>query len=96
MSKRNNVYQLNLEEVRLKDGSQGTKSLHIEFDNHDDLFAVIAAVKSKKLFENEQMASEFSLGLKLFTEVILKNKENPLFADFRPAMMEFMKKLKNQ
>ena len=96
MEKRNNSYQLDLKELKLKDGSEGTKSLNLEFDNHDDIFNIIEVIKSKKIFDNENTANEFAIGLKLFTEVMLKNKQHPLFEELRPAIMEFMKKLKSQ
>lgn len=95
MEKRNNKYQLHLKELSLKDGSEGTKEVYFDFDNHDDLFQIFEVIKSKKVFDNEQTAHEFALGLKLFTEVMLKNKQHPLFEDLRPAIMEFMKKLKS-
>ena len=96
MEKRNNNYQLDLKEIKLKVGSQGTKSLSLEFDNHDDIFNIFEVIKSKKIFEDANTATEFALGLKLFTEVMLKNKQHPLFEELRPAIMEFMKKLKSQ
>jgi len=95
MEKRNNNYQIDLKELTLKDGSQGTKNLNFEFDNHDDLFNIFEVVKSKQIFEDENTATEFALGLKLFTEVMLKNKQHPLFEELRPGIMEFMKKLKS-
>lgn len=95
MEKRNNNYQLELKELKLKDGSEGTKNLSLQFDNHDDIFNIIEVIKSKKIFDDENTVTEFALGLKLFTEVMLKNKQHPLFEDLRPAIMEFMKKLKS-
>lgn len=96
MEKRNNTYQLDLKELKLKNGSEGTKNLSLEFDNHDDIFSIIEVIKSKKIFDDENTATEFALGLKLFTEVMLKNKQHPLFEELRLAIMEFMKKLKSQ
>lgn len=96
MEKRNNSYQLDLKEIKLKDGSEGTKNLSFEFDNHDDLFNIFEVIKSKKIFKEDNTAQEFTLGLKLFTEVMLKNKQHPLFEELRPTILEFMKKLKSQ
>ncbi len=70
------------------------QQIAFEFENHDDLFKIIEIAKSKKLFETENHSIEFALGIKLFTEVVLKNKENPLFKEFKPAITESMKKLK--
>lgn len=96
IEKRNNSYQLDLKEIKLKDGSEGTKNLSFEFDNHDDLFNIFEVIKSKKIFEDDNTAQEFALGLKLFTEVMLKNKQHSLFEELRPAILDFMKKLKSQ
>ena len=95
MEKRNNAYQLELKEMTLKNGDERTKSLRLNFDNHDDLFHILEVIRSKQIFENKETATEFALGLKLFTEVMLKNKDNPLFEDLRPAISDFMIKLKS-
>ena len=95
MEKRNNRYQIDLKELSLKDGSEPGKNLSFEFENHDDLFKIFDLIKTKNLFEDESTSHEFSLGLKLFTEVMLKNRKHPLFEDLQPAISEFMKKLKS-
>lgn len=94
MEKRNNKYKIHLEAIELKDGSNSGKTLDIEIENHDDLFQIIEMTKSKKIIDDDKQATEFALGLKLFTEVVLKNKENPLFEDLKPAIGAFMQKLK--
>ena len=96
MEKRNNKYQIDLKELSLKDGSEGVKGLSFDFENHDDLFEIFDLIKAKNLFEDEKTALEFSLGLKLFTEVLITQKSHPLFEELRPAISEFMKKLKSQ
>jgi hypothetical protein len=95
MEKRNNRYQIDLKELSLKDGSEAGKNLSFEFENHDNLFKIFDLIKTKNLFEDEKTSLEFSLGLKLFTEVMLKNRKQPLFEDLQPAISEFMKKLKS-
>lgn len=94
MKKRNNKYKIQLQEIELKNGDQSGKTMEIEIENHDDLFQIIEMAKSKNIFPDEQQATEFALGLKLFTEVVLRNKENPLFDDLKPAIGAFMQKLK--
>lgn len=69
--------------------------LVFEFQNHDEIFTIIERVKAKKTFANDDEATQFVLGLKLFSEVMLKNKRNPLFTELKPAFGEFMKKLKS-
>ncbi len=95
MEKRNNRYHIDLKELELKDGSIAGKNLSFEFENHDDLFKIFYLIKTKNLFEDEKTSLEFTLGLKLFTEVLIKNKSHPLFEDLSPAISEFMKKLKS-
>lgn len=70
--------------------------LTVEFDNHDDIFKIIRSITATKMFETDNQAAKFSIGLKMFSEVMLKNRNHELFADFRPAFGQFIKKLKNQ
>ncbi len=95
MEKRNNKYRINLEELSLKDGSEAGKNLSFDFENHDDLFKIFDRIKAKNLFEDEKTAYEFTLGLKLFTEVLITDKSNPIFDDIKPAVAQLMIKLKN-
>ena len=67
--------------------------LEFEVENHDDIFA-IARRMSGKLDLDENATNAFALGLKLFGETILKNRDNPLFAQIKPSMGEFMRALK--
>ncbi|MGL4410083.1 MAG: DUF3861 family protein [Zoogloea sp.] len=41
-----------------------------------------------------ESATAFAVGLKLFGEVMLENRQHPLFADFLPQFGQFMKQLK--
>lgn len=93
-SKRNNCYKIILQETMLKDGSQAGKSLEFEFENHDNIFDIISKVQERNILGDKNQELEFSLGLKLFSEVMMKNNDNPLFEDLKPAFIQFMKKLK--
>lgn len=97
MAKRTNKYKLTLEEISLaKEEDARNQPLTIEFDNHDNLFNIITAVKQKNIFEDESQSTEFAIGLKMFTEVVLKNRDNELFTELQPAIGAFMKKLKSK
>lgn len=87
-------YKLHLQSV---DESQeaAPEVLELQFGNHDDLFDVIRRVQEKGLFANNEQAAEFALGLKLFSEVMLKNRGLPIFEEFSPAFQTFMKRLKS-
>jgi len=94
MEKKNNQYRLTLEATSLKDPVNPMPAISFAFENHDNLFKIIELAKTKNIFEKESDAVEFALGLKLFTEVVLRNKQHPLFEELQPAIGGFMKKLK--
>jgi hypothetical protein len=96
MEKKTNKYHLALSLSAYANGeTTPAKQLELEIDNHDELFEIIDRMRAKALFADEQQATEFAIGLKLFTEVMLKNRQHPLFEDFQPAVGSFMKKLKS-
>lgn len=95
MEKRANKYRLTLELIATAKGETGVHGpLQLEFDNHDEIFSVIQRIQEKDIFQNKQQATEFAIGLKMFSEVMLKNKNLSLFEEFTPAFRAFMKKLK--
>lgn len=95
MEKRANKYRITLELLSTTKGETGTQEpLQLEFDNHDEIFSIIQRIQSKNLFQSKEQAAEFAIGLKMFSEVMLKNRQLPLFEDFRPAFRLFMEKLK--
>ena len=96
MEKRNNKYRIHLQELELKDGSQPEKSMEFEFQNHDNIFSIIENREGRQLFENKADDIEFIVGLKLFSEVMLRNRANPLFEELAPAFKNFMIKLKKR
>ena len=50
----------------------------------------------QKKFFDEETTKAFAVGLKLFSEVMLENREHVLFQDFHPAFLQFMKNLKQK
>ncbi|SNR80498.1 DUF3861 domain-containing protein [Hymenobacter mucosus] len=96
MSKRAYTYRLHLEQVHSPqpDSSQ-PEPLKLEFENHDDLFRIISLMQQRDPFVEPGQATEFAIGLKLFGEVLLKNRQHPLFEEFGPAFGAFMKRLKS-
>jgi len=95
MAKRANQYNLVLTQISLANGEPGNQlPLDITFENHDEIFGIIEKIKQKDPFNNPDQAAEFALGLKLFSEVMIKNRENSLFRELLPAFKPFMEKLK--
>ncbi|MFH6993910.1 DUF3861 domain-containing protein [Flavobacterium sp. FlaQc-48] len=96
MEKRANKYHLTLSLKQYANGeTEPARELGIEFDNHDEIFSIIERIKAKNIFENESEATQFALGLKLFSEIKLKHRKNPLFEELNEVFPLFMKKLKS-
>ena len=96
MEKRTNKYCLNLEYISAsREQIILPEPIKLEFENHDNIFSIIESLKAKNIFDHENQATEFAIGLKLFSEVMIKNKDLPLFEEFLPAFSSFMKKLKS-
>lgn len=70
-----------------------TEALQFKAYNHDDIFKVLGFIQSSHLLD-EESTKAFAVGLKLFGEVLLENKERPLFKEFMPHFVQFMKNLK--
>ncbi|NCD70200.1 DUF3861 domain-containing protein [Mucilaginibacter agri] len=95
MATRANKYNLVLTQISYANGDPGDKTpIDISFENHDEIFGIIERIQQKDPFNDPAAAAEFALGLKLFSEVMLKNRDNPLFSDLLPAFKPFMQKLK--
>ncbi|RDC55171.1 DUF3861 family protein [Pedobacter chinensis] len=95
MEKKAHQYKLTLEYLKnIKGENMDVPPMEILFENHDDIFAIIERQQTRNLFGNTDQVKEFALGLKLFSEVMLKNRNNPLFDELAPAFGAFMKKLK--
>ncbi|WP_428232373.1 DUF3861 domain-containing protein [Flavobacterium sp.] len=96
MEKKSNKYYLTLSLKEYANGeTEPAKELGIQFDNHDEIFGIIEKIKEKNIFEDPNEATQFALGLKLFSEVKLKHRKNPLFEELNEVFPVFMKKLKS-
>ena len=77
--------------------AQGTPTaqqpLQFVAGNHDDILAVGERLRGRGDFSANDAAA-FGVGLKLFGEVMLHNKSNPLFASLMPHFGQFMQDLK--
>ncbi|MBC8797556.1 DUF3861 domain-containing protein [Shewanella algae] len=88
-------YRISVEHLEDQNGmpSSYQQALKFEVGNHDDIFAIVDKIKQRQDFDEDQAAA-FAVGLKLFSEVMLEQRKNPLFDEFRPHFMQFMKQLK--
>lgn len=96
MEKKINKYHLTLKLTEYAGGeTQPEKELELDFENHDEIFNIIERIRAKDPFGNAAQAEEFALGLKLFSEVMIKNRKHPLFDELGEVFPAFMKKLKS-
>ncbi|MXN90123.1 DUF3861 family protein [Flavobacterium sp. Sd200] len=95
MNTKYNHYKVTLEHTYNPKDEELQQPVVIEFDNHDNIFNIIKVLQEKDHFGDVNQSAEFAIGLKMFSEVMLRNKEHGLFEDFLPAFKEFMKRLKS-
>ena len=80
------TYQVTVERIGDPD-SQGSLSFRTE--SHDDILQLAA-----RLGKTEDADLSFLVGLKLFGEALLANKDDQAFRELRPHFGAFMKSLK--
>jgi hypothetical protein len=67
--------------------------LQFETENHDDIIAIAKRMNGR--FDlDEESAKSMVIGMKLFSEIILKNRAREPFATLRPAIADFIKAVK--
>ena len=83
-------FRITVESVADNKGNAVTVSpLVFVAENHDDLIAL-----AERTGATDDQARAFLLGIKLFGEAMLEDRNNPLYAEILPAFGAFMKKLK--
>lgn len=89
-------YRVTLERTADADGNLVSGDV-LQFDapNHDNIADIVERIGQREGFTSET-AARFAVGLKLMGEVMLENKENPLFAELKPHFMEIMKVIKGK
>ena len=94
MNPKYNQYKLTLEHTFSPKEEDLNPAVALEFDNHDEIFSIIKKLQEKDHFKDAGESAQFAIGLKIFSEVMLKNKDNELFSEFLPEFKNFMAKLK--
>ena len=85
-------YQVIIEAVPAARTAEGGP-LRFTAENHDDLFAIAQALRTRRVVDPAD-SDAFAVGLKLFTEVMLKQRANLLFAPLVQPMREFISRIK--
>src|SRR3546814_10382455 len=69
--------------------------LSLEAVNHDDVLGIAERVTAGCRYARDESAA-LAIGLKLFTEVMLAHRDDPLFDDLQPALRDFIGRLKER
>ena len=89
-------YRITIERVAGADGmvrGNAADTLSFEADNHDDVFDIVERQRRKGVWDNDT-AAQLAVGLKLFGEVALHHRKDPLFEPLMPHLREFIGRLK--
>ncbi|MGF2881406.1 DUF3861 domain-containing protein [Acinetobacter johnsonii] len=89
------AYEVTLKHIAGAQGNPSTYTDILSFNsyNHDDIFNGLQVIQNSQMLDDEA-AKSFTVGLKLFSEVMLEHKNLPLFKDFMPHFGQFVKALK--
>ena len=71
----------------------GHSPLEFDVTNHDDILQLVERIRASAILPEDEAAACL-VGLKLFGEVMLRHRTDPLFADLFPHFGLFMKRLK--
>jgi hypothetical protein len=71
------------------------RTLSFEAANHDDILGIVEGMRARLPFDEDTIAS-LGVGLKLFSEVTLTQRNDPMFAMIQPALSEFVRGLKQR
>lgn len=89
-------YRVRIEHLEDAKGQPVSREpLSFEVGNHDDMFHIVELMRTRGDFDPDT-STALAIGLKLFSEVMLENKDHELFEDFRPHFVQFMKRLKSK
>ena len=95
--KRVNQYKLTLEYLKNSKGEEMQEPpIELLFQNHDNIYNILKVVQEKDLFGDNSQTTQFVIGLKLFGDIVMRNRDLELFKEMQPAFLEFMKKLKSK
>ena len=88
-------FRITLEYTGGKKEADPPAPLSFEAGNHDDIFEIIARVRAAGRFEHDEAAA-LALGMKLFSEVMLAHRDDPLFAPIAAAYRDYIAAFKAQ
>ena len=93
-----NSYRYRVTVEQIADGKgqpvEDERSLVFEAACHDELLGIVDRVREKRIVANANAAAAMVVGLKLFGEVVIAERKEPMFAEVHAALGTFIKGLK--
>ncbi len=74
---------------------EGSRTLTFDASNHDDILGIVDRMRTRLPFDTHTTAA-LGVGLKVFSEVALMHRNDPMFTSIRPALSEFVSELKQR
>ncbi|MDR0184734.1 DUF3861 domain-containing protein [Lysobacter arvi] len=97
MAVREHRYRITVEHLAAPREDQPLRgTLTFEDGNHDDLFRIVELQRASGRFGSEDEAAAFAIGLKLLSEAVLRNRDDPLLQQLKAPLGDFIKRLKAQ
>ncbi|HUC60871.1 MAG TPA: DUF3861 domain-containing protein [Alphaproteobacteria bacterium] len=94
MALRQHRYRITVEHLASPREDEAPRApLAFEAANHDEIISIAERVRGRLDFPPEEAAA-LAIGMKLFGEVMLAHRDDPLFAELRPAWRAFIATLK--
>ncbi len=94
--KRGHRYRVTIEHLGTpRDGMEKQDELVFEAVNHDEIIGIVQRIRASGHYSADEAAA-LGLGLKLFSEVMLKRRDDPLFQALQPALRSFIGGLKER
>lgn len=86
------LFRISVEHISDPKGTPGTEPpMVFQTESHDNILEM-----AEKFGFTDDKQRSFLVGLKLFGEALLSDRDNPLYQDLLPHFGAFMKKLKSQ
>ena len=91
---KSHLYKFTIEyEEDTKGNKKNLDPLVFQTRSHDDIIKIVEKMENK-MQENTEDSKALAVGIKLFAEAMLKNKEKEPFKELFPSFKIFMKELK--
>ena len=88
-------YRVTVEQIADEKGEPvDGRSLVFEAACHDEMLGIADRVRAKRVLGNANAAAAMAVGLKLFGEIALAHRKDPLFTEVHAALGSFIQALK--